>query len=362
MAAPLFHGKVFMKVKSVLLLLAFFCLTLAAAAQDAGSTAPQSPTGGALASGAPALEGQGVKRYLLGPGDVLDLRVYNEAQFNGPLVVDDDGMLEVPFLDEPLRAQCRSDRDLRAEITTALKKYIRRPQVSLRVVQMNSRPPAVVFGAVRSPSRVSMQRRVRLLDLLATSGGVTDAAGSDVQIFHTEKLLCAEPEDLAAVPIDSYKPDDPTQVGYDIFSLYALKAGKREANPYIRPGDIVIVQEAQPVYIVGAVKSPQGLYLKNNMQLKTAFAMVGGLAKEAKAGAIVIWRRKKGQSEPEKMIVNYKEINKEKAKDIELQPYDIVDVPDNSGSIRVTMRNMFFGGAAGSITSMATSLPLRVIY
>jgi polysaccharide biosynthesis/export protein len=352
-----------MKVKSVLLLLAFCCLATAAAAQDTGSPAPQTAAGGALASTASALDGQGVKRFLLGPGDVLDLRVYNEAQFNGMLSVDDDGMIEVPFLDDPLPAQCRTDREIRADLTAALKKYIKKPQVSLRVVQMNSRPPAVVFGAVRAPSRVSMLRKVRLLDLLATSGGVTEAAGSDIQIFHTEKQLCAEPEDdLSAVPTDSFKPDDPTQVGYDIFSLYALKAGKREANPYIRPGDIVIVQEAQPVYIVGAVKAPNSLYLKNNMQLKTAFAMCGGLAREAKASAIVIWRRKKGQSEPEKLIVNYNDIKKEKAKDIELQPYDIVEVPDNSGNVTNTLKSMLVGGGLGSVTSMATQLPLRVIY
>ena len=351
-----------MKVKSVLLLLALCCLTSAAVAQDAGSSAPQTAASGALASGSPALEGQGVKKYLLGPGDVLDLRVYNEAQFNGQLVVDDEGKLEVPFLDQPLPALCRTDREIRADITAALKKYIKRPQVSLRVIQMNSRPPAVVFGAVRAPSRVSMLRKVRLLDLLATSGGVTEAAGSDIQIFHTEKQLCAEPEDIAAVPVDSYKPDDPTQVGYDIFSLYALKAGKQEANPYIRPGDIVIVQEAQPVYIVGAVRAPNSLYLKNNMQLKTAFAMCGGLAREAKASAIVIWRRRKGQSEPEKLIVNYNDIKKEKSKDIELQPYDIVEVPDNSGNVTNTLKSMLMGSGMSSVTTMATSLPLRVIY
>ena len=354
-----------MKVKSVLLLLALCCLAVAAAAQDGGSTGPLSmPSAGAGSSGSPSLEGMGVKKYLLGPGDVLDLRVYNESQFNGSLVVNDEGMLEVPFIEDPIPAQCRTDREIKADIVRALAKYLKKPQVSLRISEMRSRPPAVVFGAVRSPSRVQMHRRVRLLDLLATSGGVTDSAGSDIQIFHTEPLMCPEPEveQVAAVPVDSYKPDDPTQVSYDIFSLRELKDGKREANPVIRPGDIVIVQEAQPVYIVGAVRSPQGIYLKNNMQLKTAFAMVGGLAKEAKASAIVIWRRRKGYSEPEKMIVNFNDIKKEKIKDVELQAYDIVEVPDNSGNVGNTLKSMLIGGGLGSVTSMATQLPLRVIY
>jgi polysaccharide export outer membrane protein len=236
--------------------------------------------------------------------------------------------------------------------------------VNLRLTEAKSRPPAVVFGAVRSPSRVQMQRKVKLLDLLATSGGVTDAAGGDIQIFHTEAAMCpeAEPEDMAAVPIESYRPADPTDVSYDLYSVRDLKAGKKEANPVIRPGDIVIVQEAQPVYIMGAVRAPQGLYLKEGMQLKQAVAMVGGLTREAKASEVVIWRKQKGESEPKKLIVNYNDIKKEKVKDIDLQPYDIVEVQDNSGSFIFRMRDMLMGGAAGSVLSMSQTLPLRVIY
>jgi polysaccharide biosynthesis/export protein len=350
-----------MRLKSfVLLVLALCCAAAVAVAQDGGAPASQGAVVNTSAAG--ALDAMGVKKYLLGPGDVLDLRVYNEPQFNGPLVVDDEGNIAVPFIESPIRAQCRSDREIKVDVVKALSKYLNKPQVNLRLTEAKSRPPAVVFGAVRSPSRVQMQRKVKLLDLLATSGGVTEAAGGDIQIFHTEPIMCPDPEDLAAVPADTFAPSDPTQVGYDIYSLLALKDGKPEANPVIRPGDIVIVQEAQPVYITGAVRTPMSLYLRNGMQLKQAIAMVGGLGSDAKADSIVIWRRKKGQTEPDKMIVNFKDIFKEKIKDVELQPYDIVDVPDNSGSIKTGLRRMLFGGAAGSVTSLATGLPLRVLY
>jgi polysaccharide export outer membrane protein len=352
-----------MRFKSlVLLVLAVCCAATAAVAQDGGVPASPGAVVNTSTSGAPSLDGMGVKRYVLGPGDVLDLRVYNEPQFNGPLVVDDEGNIAIPFIEQPIRAQCRSDREIKVDIVKALSKYLNKPQVNLRLTEAKSRPPAVVFGAVRSPQRVQMMRKVKLLDVLASSGGVTEAAGGDIQIFHTEPIMCPDSEDLAAVPADTFKPADPTQVGYDVYSLLALKDGKAEANPVIRPGDIVIVQEAQPVYVTGAVRQPMSLYLKNGMQLKQAIAMVGGLAKEAKSSSVIIWRRKKGQSEPERMIVNFKDINRDKVKDIDLQPYDIIDVPDDSGSLRNTMRNMFLGGAAGSVTSIATGLPLRVLY
>jgi polysaccharide export outer membrane protein len=351
-----------MKVKSVLLMLALGCLATAASAQDSGGAAPQVPVVNAGSSGAPSLDSMGVKKYLLGPGDVLDLRVYNEPQFNGALVVDDEGNVAIPFIEAPIRAQCRSDREIKVDVVAALAKYLNKPQVSLRVTEAKSRPPAVVFGAVRSPSRIQMQRRVKLLDLLATSGGITEAAGGDIQIFHTEALMCPEPEDLAAVPVDSYKPTDPTQVGYDVYSLRELRDGKPEANPVIRPGDIVIVQEALPVYIMGAVRSPQGIYLKNGMQLKQAIAMVGGLVKDAKASSVVIWRKKKGQSEPEKMVVNFNDIKKEKVKDIELQPYDIVEVPDNSNSFTNTVKGILMGTLNNSVSTFGQTVVPRVIY
>ena len=350
-----------MRLKSfALLALAVCCAAASVAAQDGGGAgaAVGASSSGVPSSGAPSLD----RKYLLGPGDVLELRVYNEAQFNGPLVVDDEGNVTVPFIEQPIRAQCRSDREIRVDIVKALSKYLNKPQVNLRVTDARSRPPAVVFGAVRAPSRVQMQRKVKLLDVLASAGGVTEAAGGDIQIFHTEPVMCPEAEDLAAVPIDTFQATDPTQVSYDIYSLRELKDGKQEANPIVRPGDIVIVPESQPVYIMGAVRAPQGLYLKDGMQLKQAIAMVGGLAKEAKASEVIVWRRKKGQAEREKMIVNYNDIKKEKIKDIELLPYDIVEVPDNSGSAVSFVKNMLLGGAGGGITSAVSSLPLRVIY
>ncbi|MBV9927913.1 MAG: polysaccharide biosynthesis/export family protein [Acidobacteria bacterium] len=350
-----------MRIKIAALLALAVCGCAASAfAQDGGSASQGAVVNTSSASA--SLDGMGVKKYVLGPGDVLELRVYNETQFNGPLVVDDEGNIAIPFIEQPIRAQCRTDREIKTDIVKALAKYLNKPQVNLRLTEAKSRPPAIVFGAVRSPQRVQMMRKVKLLDVLASSGGVTDAAGGDIQIFHTEAIMCPDAEDLAAVPADTFKPADPTQVGYDIYSLLALKDGKPEANPVVRPGDIVIVQEALPVYITGSVRQPMSLYLKNNMQLKQAIAMVGGLVKDAKSEAIIIWRRKKGQAEPDKMVINFKDIQKEKVKDIELQAYDIVDVPDNSGSPRNIFRNFFLGGAANSVTSLATGLPLRVIY
>lgn len=355
-----------MKVKSILLLFALSLSLAPARAQDGSSSSPSpqqvSAAPGVGGTGSASLDSMGIKKYLLGPGDVLDLRVYNEGQFNGPLVVNDEGNVEVPFIERPIPAQCRTDREIKQDIVEALGKYIKRPQVSLRVTEMRSRPPAVVFGAVRAPQRIQMQRRARLLDVLAFSGGVTEAAGGDIQIFHTEPVMCPEPEDEVVKPLITVTPDDPTQARYEVYSVSDLRLGKEEANPLIRPGDIVIVQEAQPVYVTGAVVSPQGLYLRNGLQLTQAIAMVGGLRKEAKANAITIYRRREGTPEPDKLTINFNDIRKDKASDIALQPYDIIEVQDDSGSIKNTLRGLLMGGIGGASTGLFQALPVRVLY
>jgi polysaccharide export outer membrane protein len=353
-----------MKFRTSLLALALCALAApvpAPAQQDTGSggSAPAPMTSRPDVA---SVDTMGIKKYLLGPGDEMELRVYNEPQFNGPLVVNDEGNVEVPFVESAIPARCRTDREVREDIVNALGKYLKRPQVSLRVTAMRSRPAAIVHGAVRSPARVQMQRRVRLLDIIAISGGITEGAGGNIQIFHTEPLMCPDAEDEVAKPIASVVAPDTTQVGYDLYSLNDLKLGKAEANPFINPGDIIIVQEALPVYVVGAVVSPQNLYLRNGMQLTTAIAMVGGLRREAKASAITIYRRKEGTTEHEKLIVNFNDIRKEKAADVVLQPHDIVEVQDTSGSFKNTFLSILKGSIAGAPGAMVGGLPQRVIY
>jgi polysaccharide export outer membrane protein len=355
-------------MKNILLALAA-CLSasITASAQQqggGGGSAPSVPVVNAASPGGDtSLDATGVKKYLLGPGDSLDLRVFNDPQFNGVYVINDEGTIEIPFIEQPIPAKCRTDREIKADVTKALEKYLVKPQVSLHVAGMNSRPPAVVFGAVRSPTRVQMMRKAHLLDILAFTGGVTDGAGADIQIFHPEPVLCPDPEEpQVGKPVATVAAADPTQVTYDIYSLADLRAGKPEANPIIHPGDIIIVPEASPVYVTGAVRAPNSLYLRDGMSLMTAIAMVGGLTTEAKGDAITIWRKKVGSVEPEKIVVNFNDVKKSKVKDIPLQAYDIIDVKDNSRSFGNTMRDILRGSGTSGAQGMLQGIPYRILY
>lgn len=297
-------------------------------------------------------------KYLLGPGDVLDLRVFNEPQFSDKLQVSDEGTIEVPFIGA-ISARCRTDVEVRKDITAALSKFLRNPQVSLRITEAKSRPPAVVFGAVRDAARFEMRRRVRLLDMLAAAGGVTEQAGGDIQVFHTEPEQCAapgQPGELAQV-----SPENAITGNYTVYKLSDLKLGKAEANPDIRPGDIIIVTEAPPVYMTGAINNPTGIYLREKLQLTRAIAMVGGPKRDAKTSQVRVYRLKPDTREQEIITVNLDAIKKQKAPDFMLQPYDVVEVPDPSG-LKVTLKEFLLKQGPTSVLSGVVNAPLRVLY
>jgi polysaccharide export outer membrane protein len=349
-----------MKVKQCLVVAIGFACMLAGLSQ-AQEPQQQAPTPSASQSS--ALDIQGSKAYLLGPGDVLDIRVFGQPELSSSHAqIDSDGNLSsLPFLETPIPAKCRTDKQVQKDVAAAYAKFINNPQVSVRVAERNSRQPATVFGAVRQSSRVEMKRRVRLNELIAVSGGFTERASGTIQILHTEPLMCPEPgEEEAAKPIDG------TKIPLQIVKISELRAGRLEANPVIRPGDYVLVTEAEPVYVTGAVASPNGIYLRDQLTLTRALAMVGGTRKEAKLSEVYIYRQAPGSTKQEVLKYDVAAIKKNQAPDPVLQPYDVIEVAEaglfSRGRIGSTLINALTGGFSSAISSTGTYLPNRVIY
>ena len=348
-----------MKMKqSASFAIAFVCLlTVSVLAQE--SQPQELPPAPSQSSG---LDVQGIKKYLLGPGDVLDIRVFGQPELNTTAPVDSDGNLSsLPFLETPIKAKCRTDKEVQKDIAIAYAKFINNPQVSVRISERNSRQPATVFGAVRQPTRVEMKRKVRLNELMAVSGGFTERASGTIQILHTEPVMCPEPgEEAEAAPIDG------TRIPLKIVKISELRAGLAGANPVIRPGDYVLVTEAEPVYITGAVMGPGGIYLRDQLMLSRALAMVGGPRKEAKLTEVKVYRQIPNTANQEVITVDVAAIRKNQKPDFLLQAYDVIEVPEAGmfapSRIGATLMGAITGGAVNAISATGSYLPTRVIY
>lgn len=317
-------------------------------AQQPGQS-PASSQSQSVASQPSGVDTQGIKNYLLGPGDVLDVRVFGQQELNAIVDVDSAGNISsLPFL-EPIRAKCRTEQEVQKDIAIAYTRLLKNPQVSVRIAERKSRQPATVSGAVKQPARITMTRKVRLNEIMAVSGGTTERASGTIQIVHTEPLMCPQPgEEAEAAPIDG------ARIPFEIVKISDLTAGKPEGNPFIRPGDYIIVTEAEQVYITGSVFNPQGIYARDQLTLSLALAMVGGVRKEAKVNEVLIHRLKPNSTEQETITVDLAAIKKNKKADVRLQPFDWIEVPEagplTKGRWRVTILDILMGRARSVVT------------
>ena len=298
--------------------------------------------------------------YLIGPGDVVEGRVLGEPDFNFAATVDEDGNIEVPFFDKLVPAGCHSERELRADVTKLLAKYLRSPQLGLRVTERKSRPPVTVSGEIRSPQLVELKRQARLLELLSFSGGTTEDAGGIIQVFRPRPSICAAPEELADWRAGLTSGSD---VPSKVYSLASVKQGRDEANPIIYPGDVIVVQKASPVYITGEVRSPQGVLLKNGtLSLTQAIAQIGGFNREAKTKDIQIYRLKPNSQDRDTIAVNYDLIKKGEQKDVMLEPYDVIQVDKTKKSVGQIIFETVTGAARSGVSTLGTSGVSRILY
>jgi polysaccharide export outer membrane protein len=346
--------------KRILLILAGLvalsaCITITALSQ--GQSPGSAPDFQPASSG---IDNQGVRRYRLGPGDILDVRVFGQPDLNSTVEIDEDGNISsLPFIEDPIPAKCRNEKEVQKTITDAYSKYLLKPRVSVRILERRSRQPAVVFGAVRSPARVPMIRRLRLHEMLATAGGVTANASGSIQVVHTEPELCPEPDEVIptiAANMGASKPKASDVGEIETYRVSDLKSGGDQNDPFIRAGDIVIVTEGEPVFITGMVVNPRELVIKDQLTLHRAIAMAGGTLKLAKTSEVHVYRKKDGKIGSEDLKFNYDAIRKGQEPDVVLQAYDIIEVRQVGTFSSKGMAELLKGIGMGT----AGSLPLRM--
>lgn len=284
-------------------------------------------------------------RYRIGPGDVLEVRVARAPELSRDTVrVDQSGNIRMPMLENDIPAACLTEAELAQNIAKAYRKYKNNPHVDVFVKEFQSQPVAVI-GAVKAPAQFKLQRQVRLLELISLVGGPTEAAGQTIQIVHGEGTISCNQS--AAV----------TQTDAGALATYKLEdtlQGAPDANPYVRPGDIVQVPQADQIFVLGNVLKPSAIPLKEPITVSHAIAMAGGTAPSTKKDKIKIIRQVPGSTQKQEIAVNLNAIEKNQAQDISLQANDIVHVPASA-------TKTFFRTLLGAVVPNIAQLPVRVV-
>src|SRR5690349_1596536 len=150
-------------------------------------------------------------RYRIGPGDVLDIRIYNRPQLSRDAVrVEGNGMIRMPLIENDIQASCLTEGELAKEISTRYARYYKNLQVDVFIKEYHSKQVAII-GAVNEQSRFELQRRVRLLELLTYAKGPSSKAGQTINIVHSSASSpCKQPDESADVAsfFSTYKMSD----------------------------------------------------------------------------------------------------------------------------------------------------------
>ncbi|HMF57486.1 MAG TPA: polysaccharide biosynthesis/export family protein [Pyrinomonadaceae bacterium] len=286
------------------------------------------------------------ERYRIGAGDVLELRVLRAPELSREAIrVDQRGMIRIPMIDYDVPASCRTENELAQQIATIYLRYKRNPHVDVFVKEYQSKPVAVI-GAVTQPGRFQMQRRIRLLELMSYVNGPTEHAGRTINVIHAGVINQCD-----AGAVNEQAEDTQSFAAY---KLSDMLRGDPAANPFISPGDIITVPEAEQAYVVGNVARPTNIPLREPVSVTRAIAIAGGTLRDTRTDRVRIVRQLPGSNQKTEILVDLRAISRQRAEDVLLQPNDIVEVQE-SGS------KSFLRSLLGTIAPAVSQLPIRVI-
>ena len=165
------------------------------------------------------------KDYLIGPGDVLDIYVWQNPDLSQKSVpVRPDGRISTPLISN-IRAAGRTPSQLSHAMDKALSKYIRSPRVTVIVDRALSVLNQVqVIGQVVHPESMPYYNGMTVLDVVLAAGGLTPyAAGNDAKLER--------------------KVDGKVQTLHIRLSSL-LNGGELSQNLKVKPGDVLVVPES----------------------------------------------------------------------------------------------------------------------
>jgi polysaccharide export outer membrane protein len=289
--------------------------------------------------------------YPIGPGDLLEITVYEAPDLNRSLRVSEDGEVALPLIGT-VQAARLSPRELELVIQEMLrlKEIMKDPHVNVFIRELQSQAVSVV-GAVRRPGVFQVRRAKSLLEILSLAEGLANDAGDTIIVMRAETFprtatasggpADGTPEAASDVIPPSAPIEEHAGPGTAVINLKdLLESGDPSLNVAVYPGDIVKVTRAGIVYVVGEVNRPGGYVLRSNENISVlqAIAEAQGLTPVAAKGNSVILRNKE-DGERKEIPINLGAVLKRKAPDQYLQPNDIVFVP-TSGARAALLRGL----------------------
>ncbi|MDQ2775345.1 MAG: polysaccharide export protein [Acidobacteriota bacterium] len=267
--------------------------------------------------------------YRLGPEDQITITVRFADELNNKTVpIDSAGYINIPFAGR-VSAAGLTVAELQTSLAKKLTPYFAAPQVVINIAQYGSKPVAVM-GEVHNPAVHQLRGRETLMQLLSASGGLTQEAGSKLEI--TRQMVWGE------LPLPNARVDSSGTSSTVEVDLSALLSGNESENILLCSNDTVTVPRAKLIYVLGEVHKPGGfpLHETETASVLQALALAEGPLGTASTEHARILRMQSNGVRQE-IPVNLRNILEREQPDISLKPEDVLYLP-NSKAKSATLR------------------------
>jgi polysaccharide export outer membrane protein len=233
--------------------------------------------------------------YLLGSGDLLQVKVFETEDLDAKVRVSSRGYVTLPLLGAvPVKGlSAREAEEKIEELYRA--RYIKDPHVSVFVEEHFSQRVTLV-GEFKNPGTYDYPTKQRLLDVLALGGGLSDKAGQVVQIRRSGNTT--GDSGVFFVDLDQ-----------------VIRQAKTELNIEINGGDVIFVPEAGMFFVDGAVRKPGVYYIKHKTTIQEALLAAGGLAPYADKSKATLVRFMDGKRQIMELDLSKAEVSDSEIKD-----------------------------------------------
>lgn len=206
--------------------------------------------------------------YIIGPGDVVEIRVYDNDDLETLVRVDASGNIIMPLLGQ-VKVSDLTTSQVGEKLTKLLADgYLVNPQVNVFVKEFRSKK-VVVLGRVSSPGLIELSGPISFLELVSRAGGLQPDAGDTATVKRKEGN-----EDAIIV--------------IDLKSL--IEGGDLSHNIPILDGDTVVVSKAGMCYVTGEVKTPGSYPCGEGSTVLKLIALANGFTGKASKSSVRIVR------------------------------------------------------------------------
>ena len=251
--------------------------------------------------------------YHIGPLDLLEIKVLNAEDMTRTMRVDARGFINMPLIGL-VQASGLTGYELENLIAEKLgKDFLQNPQVSVFIKEFTSQR-LTVQGQVKKAGMYDFQGRATLLQAISMGGGI-DVKGDESAIKVVRKLNNDETETM-------------------VFDLAAIRNNKAP-NPYLKGGDVVVVEEMLPITVEGAVMKAGVFYMVGQPTLMQAISQAGGLHDIADPSTVKVISIK--QQKRSTLEYNLEKVREGKIDDPVLQQGDLVVVEKSAARNALNM-------------------------